>query len=229
MPPPPPIMSTGNEGVHAYLEREFFSRTVPHSGTGGTRPRAAIRRGRVVDLQLSEWCAAHAAGRRYRPRRGRRIHPYTRRLIHALTRTWAWRPLAAQVGVRVRRWRLGTRADLIVYCARTRRRILLEVKTVSGRDDGRGWARDTGARFAAPVDDVADSALNRALAQLATTALLAARDRRPRARRIAPDGETVRVDAAYVVMVSASHVRRYALQPWCATLSDAVEARCGAI
>lgn len=250
--------TVATEGVHAFIEREFWppysdsaaAQAVPvtvsagggdgrgqgmwrrRAATPGGRLRRAIQRGRVVDLQVREWCEATVRGRRWKPPRGRRVNPYTKRLVAALGR-WGWKPVAAQVAASVRRWRLATRADLLVRCARTGKRILLEIKTCSG-----AWNQDTGARFYPPHAHIVSCPLNHAMAQLTVTLALLSNDRRPREARAgalvpitlgraaelraAGRGDRIvqRVvaDDAYVVVIGDTYVRRHQIAPWCVEL-----------
>lgn len=204
------------EGVHAWMERELWPPYVPppiaDTAAGpapptGTRPRkstsAAIRRGRVVDAQMGEWVAAVRARRPYAPPRGHRVHEYTAKLQRAFRTSWHWLPIRAQVGLLDRRWRLGTRADLVVRSLRSRRLYLVELKTAGAY--GGAWAHDNGQRFHTPLDDVPSHPLNHALAQLTVTLALARRDKR----------HGLSISGAYVVVVDDAHVQRYALPEWC--------------
>ncbi len=209
------------EGLHPWMERELWPpyrappvhTTAAEGGTPGHRnlnPRAAIRRGRLVDTQMSEWCAAVRARKPYAPPRGRRVHPYTSKIMSAMRSVWKWVPVRAQVGLRDRVWRIGTRADLVVACRRTGRLMLVEVKT-AGAFNG-AWAHDNSQRFYPPFEDVVSCPMNHALAQLTLTLALARRDTR--------HGLSLR--GAYVVLVDDSHVQRYPLPPWCTTLYNYV-------
>lgn len=202
------------EGVHVWMERELFPTYVAPpiaataaagSGGGGRRARAreAIRRGRIVDLQMGEWVAAVRARRPYAPPRGLRLHAFTGKLQHAFRSVWKWLPIRAQVGLSDRRWRLGTRADLVVRSLRTRRQYLIEIKTAGAF--GGAWEHDNGQRFFAPLADIPSCPLNHALAQLTITLALAKRDRR----------HGLALAGAYVVLVDEAHVQRYPLPEWC--------------
>lgn len=177
---------------------------------------AALRRGRVVDIQVQDWCTAIRAGRRFRPSGGHRIHPYTARLIRVMTKTWHWKPVATQIGITVSRWRLSTRADLLVRNGS--RYILVEIKTTTAQ---RHWAHDSGARFYAPFGQVVSCPLNHARAQLAVTMAMARRDRRSRPW----NGLPMRIDAAYVVLVTKTSVVRYRMPRWCGEIGASVAKR----
>jgi len=223
-----------SEGVHGFLERNFWppyvapapgttqpgaSGEAPGAGAGtcagaGTSravAAAAIRRGRIVDLQLSSWCEAVRAGRAWVPTH--RVHPFVAKVRAAFARRWDWVPVRAQVGVRVRDWRLGTRADLVVRCVRTGALYLVEIKTASVY--GGAWAHDNGQRFYVPLDGVVSCPLNHALAQLTVTLALVMRDERPLAAAL-----RARLEGAYVVVVDAHSVRRYRMPAWCERLHD---------
>ncbi len=237
------------EGLHAFLEREFWPPyRVPDVVAALSTPATnadAVRRGRVVDLQLAEWCKAVRNRRPMRlgvykgSRRPRRVHPYTASLIRAFTDVWGWVPVRTQLPLLVRDWRLMTRADLVVRDRRTGRLILVEVKTTTG--DGTAFVTPGagGQRFYAPLDAVPSSPANHALAQLTVTLAMLQRDQRrlwdavhrpvDDARLDADAGsggisgtymdtDVVRVHDAFVVVADATKVRRIPLPPWCATL-----------
>lgn len=237
------------EGLHAFLEREFWPPyVVPDVVAALSTPATnanAVRRGRIVDLQLAEWCKAV---RNRRPmclgvnkgsRRPRLVHAYTASLIHAFTDVWGWVPVRTQLPLLVRDWRLMTRADLVVRDRRTGRLILVEIKTTSG--DGTAFVTPGagGQRFHAPLDAVPSSPVNHALAQLTVTLAMLQRDQRrlwDAVHRPVDDAhidadtgsggvsgtymdtDVVRVHDAFVVVADATKVRRIPLPPWCATL-----------
>lgn len=199
------------EGVHAWMERELWPPYHPPpiaataAGTSVARRKQthdAIRRGRIVDMQLGEWVAAVRARRPYAPPAGKRVHAYTEKIQRAFRTSWRWLPIHAQVGMSDRAWRLGTRADLVVRSLRTRRLYLVEIKTAGAY--GGAWDHDNGQRFLAPLEDIKSCPLNHALAQLTITLALARRDRR----------HGLRFTDAYVVMVDDAHVQRYLLSKW---------------
>lgn len=213
------------------MEREFFPPyQAPAAGTtnalaGGVGSAAvaaaAMQRGRIVDLQLSEWCKAVRAGRggaNWLP--SRRIHPFTAKIRAAFLGSWGWEPVRAQVGVRSRSWRLGTRCDLVVRDRRTGRLFLVEIKTASAY--GGAWAHDNGQRFHAPLQNVVSCPMNHALAQLTLTLALVLADERPTAAHLRR-----RLAGAYVVVVDSASVRRYPMPPWCLRLNAEMARRFG--
>ena len=231
------------EGVHRFLEDAFWppyqppaaaaTNATPQDGGAAApsshkrgsssskkraSPAAALRRGRVVDLQLGEWCAAVRAKRPWVP--SHRVHPFTAKVRAAFERSWHWAPVWAQVGVRSRAWRIGTRIDLVVRDTRTGHMFLVEIKTASAY--GGAWAHDNGQRFLAPLEDVVSCPKNHALAQLTLTLALTLVDERRAAAQLRG-----LLKGAYVVVVDAHSVRRYVLPPWCLRLRDEVMARYG--
>jgi hypothetical protein len=128
------------------------------------------------------------------------MHVYTRAVIAAF-RTWGWVPCSAQVPVSVQAWGIATRTDLIVRDTRTNRYILVEIKTSASRL----FNARTRQRFHAPLSDVHSTPKNHALAQLALTAMMWAKDTR----------YSLRFADAYVVVVSSKGVHRYPLEAWC--------------
>lgn len=192
------------------------------SGRGKRKGRsasAALRRGRVVDLQLAEWTEAARARRTWVPTH--RMHAFTAKVRKAFEHDWHWAPVWAQVGVRSRAWRLGTRIDLVVRDVRTGHMYLVEIKTASAY--GGAWAHDAGQRFLAPLEDVVSCPMNHAAAQLTLTLALTLVDERQAAAQLRG-----LLKGAYVVVVDAHSVRRYALPPWCLRLRDEMLHRFGA-
>jgi hypothetical protein len=107
----------------------------------------------------------------------------------------------AQDPVFVSAWGVFTRLDLLMRDTRTRRLILVEVKTSAPAL----FNAENGQRFFAPLQDVPSTPKNHALAQLALTSLMYRMD--PRC--------TLRFTEEFVVAVSDAGVRRYRPEPWC--------------
>ncbi len=96
------------------------------------------------------------------------------RTILSAFRSWKWEPVpdvpeaeqrVAEVPVLVRPWCLATKIDALLYCRRTGRLVVVEIKNGVEGASRRAFEHGRGARFAAPFDHVADTPLNRARVQ----------------------------------------------------------------
>lgn len=186
---------THHQGLHEFIETHVAGRPAPprpteSTGGGGGRWASmtpAMRMGIRVANQVSvhlKW-AAGVAEERPPPLEGKRCTHA--RAILAAFRRWQWTPVpdaggrVAEVPVLVRPWCLATKIDALLYCKRTNRLVVVEIKNgVEGasRRGFEGRPGGGGARFAPPFSHVPDTPLNRARVQAMLCLAMLKRDAR---------------------------------------------------
>lgn len=127
-------------------------------GRHGNTADRAMKLGRFISNQVMAYMKWYHSKAPHPPKPA--LHAWTKAILNTL-RTMRWVPLQAEAPVLVRDWCLRTRVDLLVYDAKNRRVMVVEIKT--GYADG-AFLAERGA-FAPPFAHVKNSPRNRAYAQ----------------------------------------------------------------
>ncbi len=192
-----------HQGLHGFLGAHVYP--PPFGPRGGADPGkvsgstlGAIALGRNVMNDLR----AYLAWRRRLPGAQKPIdrRGYMRRIVARFARE-EWVIFEVEAPVLVREWDLNTRLDVVVWDARLRKFMQVEIKI--GYPD---FMKAHGT-FYAPMNHVPNTGVNRALAQAVLGTLMTQRDDRF-------DRETP-VEGVYVMWVTKTFTRVFRSQEWC--------------
>ncbi len=217
---------THHQGLHDFIVEHVAGRKSPSSGQGGRGGGGrlltpAMRMGIRVANQVSahlKWAAGTAAERP--PELGGKHGAHARAILAAFRR-WQWVPVpaaeqcVAEVPALVRPWCLATKVDALMYCRRTGRLVVIEIKNGVAGARRSAFEGAGHARFAAPFAHVADTPLNRASVQALMGLAMIKRD--PRYAQLVE--RFAGKMAVFVVRCTGASVRPYLVaDAWCVDL-----------
>jgi hypothetical protein len=158
------------QGIHEFLETHVVGGHAPGTrlpvdakeeskgGEHGNTADKAMKKGRYISNQIMAYMKWYHSKAPHPPKPD--LHKWTKAILNTL-RSMRWVPLKAEAPVLVRDWCLRTRVDLLVYDAKNKRVMVVEIKT--GYADG-AFQKARGT-FAPPFASIPNSPRNRAYAQ----------------------------------------------------------------
>jgi hypothetical protein len=183
------------KGIRPLLQEWFWPDEDKRKVSGGCWNGQEI--GRRVDREVSNWAKYPSSDRTSETLLSSRVHPYTKKLIRAFV-LWKWTPVTSQLIVASKK--LGGIATAIDLVFRDDLGRLIFVELKSGFD---GYFEESHGSFSFPFQDVSNTPLHQAMAQLLFGYLL-----------YKESGQDLPA-LAYVVNVNKGEVSRYLIdQAW---------------